>query len=388
MEDCVAVTVPEVLGFDVVVVGGGPVGLSAAIRIRQLAAAQGQNVTVSILEMGSSHIRCGAVIDPIALTDLLPNWEETSASFATPVTDARLLFLTETKSYAVPNLLMRTSRKNQRHYIVSPAQLCRFLRQEAQSLGVEIYPDFAAADILYDESDRVVGVTTGDMSVTRDGNHTPGFKPQLELRANLTLLAEDVGGSLTKQVMARYGLPSRRDPRKHGLAIEELWHIDPAVHQVGLVEHSQGWPLARNAGGSFVYHLNGTQIALGLVVHLNYDKPYLSPFDEFQRLKTHPAIARYLKGGDRITHDAHVINEGQLVTKQMFPGGAVIGCATGFANLTPIKGGRNALRTGALAGEAAFDTVVRRPAPAFIPPAYQSATRSHATPALSLQSVV
>jgi electron-transferring-flavoprotein dehydrogenase len=376
----------EVLGFDVVIVGGGPVALSAAIKIRQLAAAQGQNVTVSVLEMGSDLIRCGAVIDPIALTDLLPNWKTKGASFATPVTEGRLLVLTETKSYTVPNLLMRTSRKNQRQYIVNPAQLCRFLQEEARGLGVGIYPGFAAAKILYDEIGCVVGVATGDMGITGGGHHNPSFEPQVELRAKLTLLAEGARGSLTKQVIARYGLPPGRDPQKYGLAIEELWAIDPAVHQAGLVEHSQGWPLGRNAGGgSFVYHLNGTQIALGLIVHLNYDKQYLSPFDEFQRLKTHPAIARYLKGGDRIAHDAHVINEGQSVTKQVFPGGALVGCATGFANLTRIKGSHNALETGTLAGEAAFDTVVAGSrALATMPPIYKSEARSHTTPTPSL----
>ena len=377
--------VPEVLGFDVVVVGGGPVGLSAAIKIRQLAAAQGQNVTVSILEMGSSHIGFGVVLDPIALTDLLPHWKEKGASFATPVTERRLLFLTETKSYSVPNF-MRTSRKNHRHYIVSPAQLCRFLEEEAQGLGVGIYPGFAAAEVLYDESGRVVGVATGDMGIVRDGHHKPSFEPQVELRAKLTLLVEGAQGSLRKQVIARSALSPGRDPQKHGLAIEELWDIDPAVHQVGLVEHSQGWPLGRNAGGgSFVYHLNGTQIALGLVVHLNYGKPYRSPFDEFQRLKTHPAIARYLEGGDRIAYDAHVINDGELMTKLVFPGGALIGCATGFANLTRIKGGHNALKTGTLAGEAAFDTVVAGSrALATVPPIYKSEARSHTTPTPSL----
>jgi len=354
----------EVMEFDVIIVGAGPAGLAAGIRLRQLAASRGHDVTVCIVEKGSevgAHILSGAVIDPIALTEFLPDWPSQGAPLVTPVTDDRFLFLTETTSYAFPSWLLPPLMKNHGNYIVSLGQVCRWMAVQAEALGVEIFPGFAASEVLFHDDGSVKGVATGDMGVSRDGQRKASFAQGVELHAKYTLLAEGARGSLSKQVINRYNLAKGCDPQKFGIGIKELWEVDPAVHRTGLVEHSQGWPLGRNAGGgSFMYHLEGCQMSLGFVVHLDYENPYLSPFDEFQRFKAHPSIKRYLVGGRRVSYGARVINEGglQSIPKLTFPGGALIGCAAGFVNLPRIKGTHNAMKTGMIAAEAAFEALL------------------------------
>jgi electron-transferring-flavoprotein dehydrogenase len=357
----------EAMEYDVVIVGGGPSGLSAAIRLKQLAAAEGKEVNVCILEKGSevgAHILSGAVIDPIALDELLPDWKAAGAPLHTSVTEDRFLVLTETKSYRMPNWTLPPLMNNHGNYIVSLGSVCRWLAQRAEALGVEIYPGFAAAEVLFNDNGSVKGIATGDMGVARDGTHKPDYAEGMELHAKYTLFAEGVRGSLAQELMAKFKLREGVDPQKYGIGLKELWQVDPARHQPGLVVHSQGWPLDHSTGGgSFQYHYTNEQgdklVAVGFVLHLSYQNPHLSPFDEFQRFKTHPAIRPVFENGKRIGYGARAINEGglQSVPKLTFPGGALIGCSAGFLNVPRIKGTHNAMKSGMLAAEAAYAAV-------------------------------
>jgi electron-transferring-flavoprotein dehydrogenase len=347
----------ESMEFDVVIVGGGPSGLSAAIRIRQLAAESGKDISVCVIEKGSeigAHILSGAVMDPKALNELIPDWKEQGAPLNTPVTSDHFLTLTETGHSEIPQVLMPPLLSNHGMYIVSLGNVCRWLASQAEALGVEIYPGFAAAEVLYHEDGSVKGVATGDMGVGRDGDHTGNYTPGMELHAKYTFFAEGARGSLGKGLMEHFKLRDGVEAQKYGIGIKELWQIDPAKHKPGTVIHSQGWPLdSETGGGSFLYHLEDNQVAVGFVVHLNYKNPFLSPFEEFQRFKTHPAIRSTFEGGKRISYGARAINEGglQSIPKLVFPGGALIGCEAGFLNVPRIKGVHNAMKTGMLAAE-------------------------------------
>jgi electron-transferring-flavoprotein dehydrogenase len=350
----------EAMEFDVVIVGGGPSGLSAAIRLKQLAATEGHDVSVCVIEKGSeigAHILSGAVIDPCGLNELIPDWRDMGAPLNTPVSDDRFLILTEASHIRVPNFLLPPLMGNHGNYIISLGNLCRWLAAQAEAAGVEIYPGFAAAEALFDEKGAVAGVATGDMGVARDGSHKPGFARGMELHGKYVFIAEGVRGSLAKKLIERFRLSDGREPQKFGLGMKELWEVKPENHRPGQVTHTMGWPLGlRTGGGSFMYHFEDNQVAVGFVVHLNYENPYLSPYDEFQRFKTHPLIRSFFEGGKRIAYGARAINEGglQSVPKLVFPGGCLIGCAAGFVNLPRIKGTHNAMKTGMLAAEAAF----------------------------------
>ena len=353
----------EAMEYDVVVVGGGPAGLAAAIRIKQRAAASGTDVSVCVLEKGAelgAHTLSGAVVDPRAFDDLMPDWRARGAPLDAPVREDRFLFLTRNASYRTPNWALPACFSNHGNFIVSLGNVVRWLGREAEGLGVEVFAGFAAAEILYDGAGRVTGVATGNQGVGRDGQPTANFQPGVELRGKYTLFAEGARGHLGRQLIARFALDRGRDPQTYGIGIKELWDVEPSRHREGLVVHSAGWPLdGRTYGGSFLYNAPNNQVSVGFVVGLGYRNPYLSPFEEFQRLKSHPVLRAFLDGGKRVAYGARAITAGgpQSLPQLTFPGGALIGCEAGFLNAARIKGTHGALVSGMLAGAAAHEAV-------------------------------
>ncbi|MDX5360670.1 MAG: electron transfer flavoprotein-ubiquinone oxidoreductase [Alphaproteobacteria bacterium] len=353
----------DAMDYDVVIVGAGPAGLSAAIRLKQLAAEAETELSVCVLEKGAevgAHILSGAVVDPVALNELIPDWKEKGAPLNTPVTDDRFYMLGVEGAVRIPNFVMPPLMSNHGNYAVSLGNVCRWLAEQAEALGVEIYPGFAASDLVYREDGSVKGVVAGVMGIARDGSHKGDYQPGMELNGKYVMVAEGVRGSLAKRLISEFNLSDGRDPQKFGIGLKELWEVKPDNHRQGQVTHTMGWPLGtKTGGGSFMYHLEDNLVSIGFVVHLNYENPYLSPYQEFQRFKHHPLIEPVLEGGRRIAYGARAITEGgfQSVPKLAFPGGVLIGCSAGFVNVPRIKGSHNAMKTGMLAAESAFAAI-------------------------------
>jgi electron-transferring-flavoprotein dehydrogenase len=358
----------DVMEYDVVIVGGGPAGLSAACRLKQKAAEAGKEISVCLVEKGSevgAHILSGAVFEPRALDELFPDWKDKGAPLKTPVSrDDVYFFLSGSAALKMPNLFVPATMHNHGNWIISLGNLCRWLGEQAAALGVEIYPGFAAQDAIVDDGGVVRGVVLSDAGVGKDGKPRDGFTPGMELRGKYTLFAEGCRGHIGKKLIARYGLDQDADPQHYGIGLKELWQVDPAKHQPGLVVHGAGWPLSvggtEATGGSFLYHLEDGKVVVGLIVDLSYRNPYLSPFDEFQRFKHHPKIAQYLEGGKRVAYGARAITKGGLnsLPKMTFPGGALVGCDAGTLNFAKIKGSHTAMKSGMLAAEAVADRLL------------------------------
>ncbi len=367
----------ESMEFDVVIVGAGPSGLAAAIRLRQLAEAEGREISVCVLEKGSevgAHILSGAVMEPRALGELFPDWKERGAPLNTPVAEDSFLLLGRTRATKLPT---PPQMNNHGNYIVSLGNVCRWLAEQAAAMGVEVFPGFAAAEVLYREDGSVKGVATGDMGIGKDGNPTANHQPGYELHARQTIFAEGCRGSLTKTLFERFGLRDGVDPQTFGIGIKELWEVAPEKHKPGRVVHTIGWPLDTGTyGGSFLYHLEDNQVAVGFVIGLDYTNPHLSPFEEFQRFKTHPEVRPVFEGGRRIAYGARAINEGgfQSIPKLTFPGGVLVGCTAGFVNVPKIKGSHTAMKSGMLAAEAVFEALGAEDAPAEVK-SYETALR-------------